>query len=396
VSVVSIDRASGSLLVGGGRIFPIVLSNPPPIASTAPSGRNGWAEVAAGGVNFVRSGLRDWNAEFADGQIANEQSLLDTAASNGLRCWSWLGGLTNLPAGPGSANEQLLTKVANALKGHTALGAWKGVDEPAHAKVPPAGLVRGYQRLRALDPDHPLVIIQAPLGTVAELAPFAAACDVTGADIYPVSYPPGIHAGGPNTDPSVIGDVTRRMVQAARGKPVWTTLQIAWSGVLPPQHVPRFPTLLTERFMAYQAIVAGARGLALFGGHLTQVMRPADAHSGWNWAFWETVLSPLLRELTSTAVAPALIAPATKLAVKASAGDIDLTTRQAGGFLYLIAVRRGPLTSKVSFSSLPTGIGAGEVLFEYANQAFRTITATASTFHDWFGPHDAHIYRFAL
>jgi hypothetical protein len=213
VSVVSIETATGSLVIGGERIFPIVLSNPPPLASTAPSGRNGWAEVAAGGVNFVRSGIRDWNAEFADGQIANERSLLDAAASNGLRCWTWLGGLTNLPAAAGSVNEQLLTKVVNALKGHPALGAWKGVDEPALAKVPPAGVVRGYQRLRALDPHHPLVIIEAPLGTVAELAPFAAACDVTGADIYPVSYPPGIHASGPNTDPSVVGDVTRRMAK---------------------------------------------------------------------------------------------------------------------------------------------------------------------------------------
>jgi hypothetical protein len=352
--------------------------------------------VAAGGVNFVRSGRGDWNAEFADGQIASERSLLDAAAGHGLRCWSWLGGLTNLPAGAGSPNEELLAKVVGALKGHTALGAWKGIDEPALAKVAPARVVRGYQRLRALDPDHPLVLIEAPLGTVAELAPYAAACDVTGADIYPVSYPPGIHAGGANTDVSVVGDLTRKMAQAARGKPVWTTLQIAWSGVLPPAHVPRFPTLLEERFMAYQAIVAGARGLAFFGGHLTQVMRPADAHNGWNWAFWETVLSPLLKELTSTAVGPALVAPAAKLAIKADAADIDLTTRETGGFLYLLAVRRGLTTNKVSLSGLPAGIRAGEVLFEYANEAFRTVTVTASTFHDWFGPHDAHIYRFTL
>src|SRR5205814_756775 len=79
-------------------------------------------------------------------------------------------------------------------------------------------------------------------------------------------------------------------------KPVWATLQIAWSGVLPPAHVPRFPTLLEERFMAYQAIVAGARGLAFFGGHLTQLMRPADVQSGWNWAFWERVLKPRITE----------------------------------------------------------------------------------------------------
>jgi hypothetical protein len=173
-------------------------------------------------------------------------------------------------------------------------------------------------------------------------------------------------------------------------------LQIAWSGALPPKHVPRFPTLLEERFMAYQAIVAGARGLAFFGGHLTQPMRPADARSGWNWTFWDTVLGPLVRELTSTAVAPALVAPVASLALKASAADIDMSVREAGGFLYVIAVRRGLKTSRVSFSGLPKGVGAGEVLFEYADGAFRTVAVSSSAFRDWFGPHDVHVYRFRL
>jgi len=64
------------------------------------------------------------------------------------------------------------------------------------------------------------------------------------------------------------------MVKAAGSKPVWMTLQVAWSGVVPseqhPENVPRFPTLGQERFMAYQAIVNGARGLAFFGGHPTR------------------------------------------------------------------------------------------------------------------------------
>ena len=60
------------------------------------------------------------------------------------------------------------------------------------------------------------------------------------------------------------------MVQPPRAKPVWMTLQIAWSGVLPPASRAALPDAARERFMAYQAIVAGARGLVFFGGHLTQ------------------------------------------------------------------------------------------------------------------------------
>ena len=108
--------------------------------------------------------------------------------------------------------------------------------------------------------------------------------------------------------------MTKKMVTAAGGKPVWMTLQIAWSGITPgqqhPEIVPRFPTLLEERLMAYQAIVNGARGLIFFGGQLTQVMRPRDAQLGWNWTFWDLVLRPLLVELTSPSVLPALMAVA--------------------------------------------------------------------------------------
>src|SRR5262249_6321372 len=153
---------------------------------------------------------------------------------------------------------------------------------------------------------------------------------ITGADIYPVSYPPGIHAEAANTDISLVGDITSKLVQAAAGKPVWMTLQIAWSGVTPTQQhpdvVPRFPTLLEERFMAYEAIVRGARGLTFFGGHVTEITRPRDARLGWNWTFWDLVLHPLLSELSSASVHPALIAPASAR-VTANAGDLELATR---------------------------------------------------------------------
>ena len=315
--------------------------------------------------------------------------------------------MPDLSAQAGATKEQLLTQIVGQLKDHPALGAWKGIDEPANpnrpAPVPVAVLVRAYRTLRETDPDHPMVLIQAPLGTAAQLAPYRPAFDITGADIYPVSYPPGKHVGGPHRGIGVVGDITRKMVRAAGSKPVWMTLQIAWSGVVPseqhPDNVPRFPTLSQERFMAYQAIVNGARGLAFFGGHLTRIARPADSQAGWNWTFWERVLRPLLEELTSSAVAPALVAPDARSRVKASTKGVELVTREAGGFLYVIAVRRGSGTSRVAFSGLPRRrdgqpITGGEVLFEYVQNAFRTVSVAGGRFRDWFGQHDARVYRF--
>jgi hypothetical protein len=162
--------------------------------------------------------------------------------------------------------------------------------------------------------------------------------------------------------------------------------------------------------MAYQAIVHGARGLAFFGGHISQIARPADAQAGWNWTFWEGVLRPLLAELTSSAVAPALVAGDARARVKASAKDIELVAREAGGFLYVIAVRRGSATSRVGFSGLPRRrngrpITGGEVLFEYVqdplpppiepnDQQFRTISVSNGGFRDWLAQHDVRVYRF--
>jgi hypothetical protein len=103
----SIDRASGALIVGGAAVFPIGLSNPPPPNSTTPDGRNGLAEVAANGVNFVRTGLADWTLELVDSQIAAQEQLHAAARAHGLGCWLWLGETANLPARPEAHRRHL-------------------------------------------------------------------------------------------------------------------------------------------------------------------------------------------------------------------------------------------------------------------------------------------------
>jgi hypothetical protein len=372
-------------------LFPLGLSNGPPNAA-------GLAEVAGAGINFVRTGIADWNLNEVGAQLTAEKARLDAARAHGLRCWLWLGDVANLPTTAGSANEQLLVRIADSFVGHPALGAYKGIDEPRNPFrgqnwVRPAGLVRAYKRLKQVDPVHPLVIVQAPRGPAAQLVPYRPAFDITGVDVYPVSYPPGVHTDSRNKEVSVVGDMTAKMVQAAGGKPVWTTLQIAWSGTLPP-HVARFPTLLQERFMAYHAIVSGARGLFFFGGHLTRVAAPADVRAGWNWTFWREVLQPVVAELDS--LQPLLVAPDDRAPVKAvRAPDVRTLTRRVGGHLFVIAVRRGSTTSQVQFAGLPK-VGAGEVLFEYVDGLPRKLAVANNGFEDWLGPHDVRVYRFGL
>src|SRR5262249_19068029 len=154
-------------------------------------------------------GFANWSLAQIDNQIASERATMDAAAAHGLHTWPRLGNAGNLPAGSGSVEEQLLVKIVNGLETHPALGAYKGVDEPALGGVPAAGLARARTKLRAIDPNHPIVITQAPRGTAASLVPYRPAFDITGADIYPVAYPPGQHSDLPNKDISVVGDVTK-------------------------------------------------------------------------------------------------------------------------------------------------------------------------------------------
>jgi hypothetical protein len=415
---------TGVLLVGGKKVFPICLSNPPPLGKKAPSGKQGLAEVAEAGVSLIRTGLETWSLDEFDAQIAQQRALLDAAAAAGLRCWLWLGNAASHPSDSAAPVVGLMRDIVNDFKAHPGLGLWKGADEPANPLrgefvIPPAPLVRAYNKLKTLDPDRPLVIIHAPRGSAADLTAYRPAFDITGADIYPISYPPGIHADTANPDITVVGDMTRKMRKVAGAKPVWMTLQIAWSGMARstdhPDVVPRFPSLRQERFMAYEAIIEGARGLTFFGGHMTEVCVPADAKAGWNWTFWRQVLRPLVQELSSPELHPALIVaddPA-RVRPKQPRSDIELVVRRNpdSGYLYVIVAKRGGDTTKITLVGLPkkddgTPIRRGEVLFEHVqhppplprlsgSQIPRPVTVTNGGFTDWFAPYDVHVYRFA-
>jgi hypothetical protein len=392
-------------VAGGKQVFPLGLSDPPPVDSTAPdSGLTAWAEIAAAGVTFVRN-YTVWRAAGIEEQLVSVAQELDAAPQHGLQLWLALAGVDD-----DLSHRPLLDRIVGEFKGHPGLGVWKGVDEPAHGHVPPAGCIAVYAHLRSLDPDHPVAIIEAPRGpspapgqhdtvlTAAAIRPYAAACDIHGIDIYPVSSPPGRHAGGPpvNTDISVVGDMTRIVAGATRRKAIWTTLQIAWSGVFPPRPVV-FPTLHQARFMAYDAIVSGARGLFFFGGQFKQVMNARDRELGWNWTYWHEVQRPLLEELTDAAHGPVLTAPLSGSSVTPSVSAVAVSARRSGDSFFLIAVNRSAsLVGKVRFSGLPAEASRGTVLAHSGGNPARQVAAKDGAFTDpspW-APHDSRVYRF--
>ena len=383
-------NADNVLVINGRKVFPIGLSTGPQPETKAPNGKNSFEELADAGAAFIRTGARgrDWDEQ----TIASEQKCEDAAARCGLYCWINLRELAVIGK-HNAKREAFLRRVVDQFKNHPGLGFWKGSDEPEWGKIKVAPLVRAREIIRELDTNHPVAIIQAPRGTVETLRPYIPAGDITGADIYPISYPPGKDSLLTNKEISMVGDYTKKMIAVSEGKmPVWMVLQIAWSGVVNPGKTLRFPTFPEERFMSYQAIINGARGLIYFGGNVQEAMSPEDVALGWNWTFWNRVLRPVLEEIgTHSPLEPALVAPESKLPIKLKgATDVEYCVREVGAELYILACKREGATVNVEFSNLPGVSGEGEVMYESP----RKVQVKNGRFTDWFGPFEVHVYHF--
>jgi hypothetical protein len=151
--------------------------------------------------------------------------------------------------------------------------------------------------------------------------------------------------------------------------------------------------------MAYDAIVAGARGLFFFGGQIRATLNTVDRQRGWNWTYWRHVLVPLLQELTDAAHSTALTAPLSARTIRASAADIALSARESGGSLYVIAVRRSPTANgPVHFTGLPATTRSGTVLAHPGGNPARRVSVSGGAFTDPspYAPHNARVYRFSI
>ena len=356
------------------------------------------------------------------------------AAAGGMRCCPWLGwDLSNFNPSD-TKSEAKLRKVIAAFKDYPGMGLWKGADEPdwGNSHNPknstPEQVAHVARILHELDPSHPIWLVQAPRGTVASLKRYDAGWDVGGIDIYPVSYPPGVHSEEKNKELSMVGDFTRMMKQVAGEKPFWMTLQIAFSGVVKPGRTLRFPTFPEQRFMAYEAIINGARGLTYFGGGLPQTLNERDKPLGFNWTYFDRVMRPLFDEIgPKSPILPALLAADSNIRLKVvgeappkravankeeeqnrqattprqflqdevgpDASALEFLLREAGDDIYVLACKKEGPTIRVRFSGLPQeihGEGAGTVVFEEP----RNVDAVHGSFADWFGPFEVHVYQF--
>ena len=384
------------MLLNGQKVFPLVLAKGPDAGSTAPDGTPAFAEVARGGVNFLKLGpaTTPWTA--ADITDANAQDR--AAASNGVATWINLS--TGAQASPGSASDTLLQQVVTSLKGDaggTAIGVWKGADEPQWSGIAPAALQFAYCRAtgrgdtswcggeQVLDAGHQWVTIEAPRGTAPQLQPYSAVTDVHGVDVYPVTLQ------NPAPDLHGVGSWTNTIASVTPNHAVWATLQVCASGSYDTSGNYLLPTFAQERYMAYDAIVNGARSLAFYGGNIAGCWNASDRQYGWNWTFWSTVLKPLLGELdASSPLAPALVSPASNQVLASNDTSTEAISRSgSGNDIWVIATRSGPGSVPVTITGLPSDVASGTVYTEG-----RSIAVSNGSFTDDFVQWGAHVYHF--
>lgn len=392
------------LTINGAKVFGMAVSPGPAVGARAYNGNDALDELRSGGIQFYRMPLvPTWKSSntLSQTMIATNQAALDWCAQHGMLMLFNLNDLSYFSS-TDSNTPSLLTNLLSMFSTHPGMGMYKNLDEAwwgtqNGGQGTVANLTRGYDVVHQFDPSHPVEQTHAPRGTVSDLQPYNSAADILMIDDYPV-VTNGTVANNPpitNTNVSQFGDWTHVLSQVANNqRNFWMVEQIAFSGTTPPGHTLVFPSFQQERFMAFQAIVNGARGLMFFGGNVAATLTDTnDAALGWNWTFWTNVLKPLTLQLSpGSPVFDALVGSDSLLPITLSGTsypDIEFRVRQSASSLYLIATKREGTNISGTFSGLPDWATNATVLFED-----RTVTVSNNAITDTFGQWDVHIYKF--
>jgi hypothetical protein len=391
-SVVTVN-SDNVLVINGRKVFPIGFSPAPAINSKTPTGDDALQEFRnAGALLFRMIQNNNWDSQV----IAEQQAALDWATQHDMYVWLNLRELSQFSS-TDTNTAAALRSLVDTFRNHPGLGLWKNFDEAWWGGVPVDNLKNGYDVIKQEDTDHPVVQTHAPRGYVTNLQPYNVAADVLAVDIYPVAIPPPSNPPQTNTQISVVGDWAQEIAQVANGqKEFWLIEQIAFSGTTPPGKTLTFPTFTQSRYMAYQAIINGARGLMYFGGNIAATLtNSVDASLGWNWTFWTNVLKGVVQQLGDHSImAPALVTSNSSLPITISGTanpDLEFCVREADPYFFILASKREGTSTNVTFNGLPSWATNGEVLYESP----RTVSATGGHFTDTFAPFDVHVYRFS-
>jgi hypothetical protein len=280
---------------------------------------------------------------------------------------------------------------------------WMHQDEPDNAQslgegkgwgppVRPEKIVEGYQRMRATDPNRPVLL---NLGQAVawdnwygrgvrsrhpeDYPEYVQGCDIASFDIYPVTH----------DKPEVAGNLwyvargVERLKGWAQDKPVWNCIECSRI-----HSKERKPTPHQVRCEVWMSIIHGSMGLIYFVHEWEPKFDESALLTDREMYAAVSQINHQIGELAAVLNSPTIPGAAT---VASSNADVPLATmvkRQGGDvYLFAVAMRAGQTRARGTVTGL-SGANAVEVLGEN-----RTLESKDGVFRDDFQPWDVHLYR---
>jgi hypothetical protein len=315
---------------------------------------------------------------------ARLKMLLDKNATNGLRM------MVELPrkAIEKGKWDQVRHRI-ETFRGHPGLLCWGSEERVARGLTPLTNIVTLYHLVHELDPDHPLVlgdtkdVIKKLQTDRRDFFPDQA-MDIGIWWWYPIPLKDkdgnGIDVAG-----KTLMEPPKWLTTTWSKRPLWIAIQ----SYQHPSKDGRFPTTAEYRCMAYLSIINGVKGLWFYtgSGQKDYLGKPAGLLNKLEEGHWDYVKS-LVRELHD--FSPVIMAsqPKESLNISPSNAPIELTLRQDGQALYLIAANKSPKPQTVEFSGKVLGGKKADVLFET-----HPIQVKSGKLADKFEGFGVHVYR---
>ncbi|MCP4590201.1 MAG: hypothetical protein GY842_05630 [bacterium] len=281
---------------------------------------------------------------------------------------------------------------------------WMHQDEPDNAQsrgkgkgygppVPPEEIVKGYQRMRAADPDRP-VLLNLGQGVAwdrwhgrgvrtnhpEDYPQYAQGCDIASFDIYPVTHSHAAVSG----KLWYVAQGVERLIRWTEGrKPVWNCIEC--THINHPKHK---PTPHQVRCEVWMSIIHGSTGLIYF----VHEWKPKFTESG---LLADSEMYAAVTRINDRVqrLAPVLNGSTVSdgATVESSPKDVPVAvmTKRDKGVTYVFAVGMRAQPTRATFTvSGSAGVQRVEVLDEA-----RTLESTEGVFLDDFQPWDVHLYR---
>ena len=290
------------------------------------------------------------------------------------------------------------------FKDRATIVAWMHGDEPDNAQtlgegkgygppILPAKIVEGYERIRNVDPDRP-VLLNLGQGVAwdgwygrgertnhpEDYREYLKGCDIASFDIYPASHEKEEIAGNLWYVPLGVD----RLKQWSDGrKPVWCCIETTRI-----DNLKRKPTPQQVRSEVWMALIHGAKGIIYFSHQFKPRFIEAGLLADEEMAREVEAVNRQIRELAPILNSPDVVRGAVVNST-AEGVPVDFVVKEQGGMRYLFAVSmRGGKTS-ATFQWPEKIDGKVEVLSDG-----RTIPVVGGTWEDRFDGYEVHLYKF--